>query len=102
MTEMKLLLEHIDEELNDACTYARLALEYRDTELEMASLFYKLSGEEMTHADALHKRVIAVIDRYRQPGGDQPEGMKAIYEFVRKREIKKAEEIANLQNMFRN
>lgn len=101
MKIIEILSQHIEDELEDACTYAKLALEYKESEPELASLFYKLSQEEMTHMDALHKRVVASIEKYKQTNGDAPEGMKALYDFVHKREIKKAEEIANLQNMFR-
>lgn len=45
MTEIKLLMEHIDGEIKDAECYAKLALEYKDRDKELADLFYRLSGE---------------------------------------------------------
>lgn len=101
MKMIELLSEHIENELEDACTYANLALEYKDTEPEIASLFNELSQEEMTHMEALHKRVISCIAKYNQANGDAPVGMKTLYDFVHKREIKKAEEVINLQNLYR-
>ena len=101
MKMIELLSEHIEDELEDACTYINLALEYKDTDPETANLFYKLSQEEMTHMDALHKRVVACIEKYKQTKGEPPEGMKALYDFVHKREIAQAEKITNLQNMFK-
>lgn len=101
MKIIELLSEHIEDELEDACTYAKLALEYKETDPEAAALFYKLSTEEMTHMDALHKRVVASIDTYKKLKGEPPEGMKALYDFMHKREIAQAEKITNLQNMFR-
>lgn len=101
MKIIELLSEHIEDELEDACTYASLALEYNDTDPETAQIFYKLSQEEMTHMDALHKRVVASIDTYKKLKGESPEGMKALYDFMHKRQIVKAEKVANLQNMFK-
>lgn len=101
MKIIELLSEHIEEELNDAYTYAKLALEYKDTEPTLAAVFYKLSGEEMTHMDVLHKQVTACIAEYRQTHSEAPAAMQSIYDFVHKREIKKAEEVANLQGMYR-
>lgn len=101
MKLIELLSEHIEDELNDACTYAKLALEYKDTDPEVAQLFYKLSGEEMTHMDALHKRVVASIDTYKKTNGEPPAGMKALYDFVHKREIAQAEKVTNLQGLFK-
>ena len=101
MKIIELLSEHIEDELEDACTYAHLALEYKDTDPELATVFYKLSGEEMNHMEMLHKRVVAAIEGYKRTNGEAPEGMKALYDFVHKREIKKAEEVANLQGIFK-
>lgn len=101
MKVIELLSEHIEDELNDACTYAKLALEYKETDPEMAALFNKLSQEEMTHMDALHKSVVSHIEAYKRLKGEPPEGMKALYDFMHKREIDRAEKITNLQNMFK-
>lgn len=101
MKIIELLSDHIEEELDDACTYAKLALEYKESDPELAQLFYKLSTEEMNHMDALHKRAVVFIEKYKQMNGEVPAGMKAIYDFVHKKQIEKAEKITNLQNMFR-
>lgn len=101
MTEIKLLMEHIEDELEDACTYAKLALEYKTTDPELAQLFYKLSGEEMTHMDALHKSVVSHIDAYKKLKGEAPAEMKAVYEYLHKRDIERAEKVATLQGMFK-
>lgn len=101
MKLIELLSEHIEDELEDACTYIELALKYKDTDPETANLFYKLSGEEMSHMDALHKRVVASIDTYKKMKGEPPEGMKALYDFVHKREIAQAEKVTNLQSLFK-
>lgn len=101
MKEMKLLMEHIEEELNDACTYAELALEYKATDPELSSLFYKLSGEEITHMEALHRAVVLRIDNYRREKGEPPEAMMAVYEYLHKRDIAKAEKVATLQNLYK-
>lgn len=101
MKMIELLSEHIEDELEDACTYAKLALEYKETEPEVAQLFNKLSQEEMEHMDALHKREAVYIERYRQKNGEPPEGMKALYDFLHKREIEKAEKITALHNLYR-
>lgn len=101
MKIIEILSEHIEDELEDACTYINLALEYKDTDPELANLFYKLSTEEMTHMDALHKSVVLHIDTYKKLKGESPEGMKTLYDFIHKREVDKAEKIARLQAMFK-
>lgn len=101
MRIMELLHEHIGEELEDACTYIKLALEYKDSDPEMAQMFYKLSTEEIGHMEALHKSVVSHIEAYKRQKGEPPEGMKALYEFLHRKEIDKAEKIGNLQYLYR-
>ena len=77
MKEIKLLMEHIEDELEDAHTYAELAVEYKHDDPELADLFYRLSGEEMNHMNALHKAVVSHIEEYRKQKGEPPAAMMA-------------------------
>lgn len=101
MKVIKMLMEHIEDELEDAHTYAELALEYKSPDLELSDLFYRLSGEEMNHMNSLHKAVVAHIDDYRKKKGEPPEAMMAVYEYLHKRDIERAEEVGVLQAMYR-
>lgn len=101
MKEIKLLMEHIEEELDDACTYIDLALEYKESDPTLASLFYKLSGEEILHMEALHSAVVKRIETHRQEKGEPPAAMMAVYEYLHKRDIAKAEKVATLQNLYK-
>lgn len=101
MKEIKMLMEHIDDELDDAHTYAKLAVEHKAVDPELAELFYKLSGEEMNHMNALHKAVVSHIEDYRRKKGEPPEAMMAVYEYLHKRDIEKAEEVGVLQAMYK-
>lgn len=101
MISIKLLTDHIENELDDACTYAELALEYRDTDHEMADLFHNLSGEEMTHMDALHKNVVRLIGKYRAEHGEPPAAMAAVYDYLHKRQIERAEKVNTFLSMYK-
>lgn len=101
MKEIKMLMEHVEDELKDAHTYAELALEYKEADPELADLFCKLSGEEMNHMNALHKAVVSHIEEYRKQKGEPPAAMMAVYEYLHKRDIEKAENIGVLQNMYK-
>lgn len=39
MHEIKLLMEHVEDELEDARTYAKLAIEYKTKDPETAEMF---------------------------------------------------------------
>lgn len=100
MKEIKVLVEHIDSELTDAETYARLANEYRDMAPEMSAVFYSLSGEELKHMDALHSEVMRMISAYKKTHEDPPTAMKAVYDYVHERFIERAERINVLRSMY--
>lgn len=101
MKDIKLLVEHMEEELEDACTYAKLAMEYKTKNPELAQMFYKLSTEEMSHKDSLHNSATRMIAEHRRTHGEPPAEMMAVYEFMHQRFMDKAEKILNLQNLFR-
>ena len=101
MKKIKILMEHVEEEICDAHTYAELALECREEDPETAELYYKLSGEEMSHMYALHKSVVRIIEAYRREKGEPPADMMAIYEYLHKRMVKKAEKVGVLQGMYK-
>ena len=101
MNVMTLLMERIDDELQDACDYAKLALEYRDTEPETASLFARLSGEETTHATVLHDCVLEHMEAYRQKGLEVPVAIMAVYEYSHDQQIEKSERVKRYQSMYR-
>lgn len=100
MKEIKLLMEHIEEELEDAHTYAALTLEYKSTDNSTADLFYKLSEEEMDHVRRLHKAAERLIESYRRQKGEPPEAMMAVYDHLHQRYIAKAEKVGVLQAMY--
>lgn len=100
MKEIKLLMEHIDDELKDAHTYAELALEYKSANPDLAQMFCKLSAEEMNHMNSLHRAVVSHIEEYRKQKGAPPADMMAVYEFLHKRDIEKAEKVGVLQGMY--
>lgn len=101
MKEVKVLMEHIEDEVQDARTYAKLALEYRDEDHETAEVFYKLSCEEMDHMNRLHKAVVRIIDEHRRTKGEPPADMMAVYRYLHKRAMDEAEEVEVVQAMYR-
>lgn len=101
MKEISILNDKIEDELEDACAYIDLALEYKDSDPGMADLFYRLSGEEMTHMDLLHGNVKSKIEKYRREHGEPPVAMMAVYEHLHKRFNSKAERILNKQHLYK-
>lgn len=95
------LSEMVDEEIGDAHKYAKCALEYKDTNPNLSKVFFDLSGAEMQHMTILHTEVTKLIEKYRQEKGEPPEGMKAVYDYLHRKQIDKAADVKTLQAMYR-
>lgn len=102
MKEIQILADRIESELEDACTYIKLAHEYKERDKALADMFYRLSSDEMTHMDMLHKQVVEIIMDYKRKNGEPPAAMEAVYEYLHKRHVAKAAEITNMQNMYKS
>ena len=101
MKEIQILMDHIEEELDDACEYVKQALEYKESDPDMAGIFYKLSNEEMGHQDMLHKQVKEIIMDYKRQYGEPPVAMEAVYNHLHERFLEKAAKVVNMQNMYK-
>ena len=101
MKKIEMLVDMIDEELSGAEHYIRKALDHKEKDKELAETFYRLSGDEMTHVDTLHKQVAEIIMDYKRKNGEPPAVMEALYEYLHKRHMAKAEKITNMQNMYK-
>lgn len=101
MKKIEMLVDKIEEELSDSYSYIKLAHEYKDKDPELANTFYRLSNDEMTHQDMLHKHVVETIMAYKREHGEPPVAMEAVYNHLHKKHIEKAEKIVNMQNMYK-
>lgn len=101
MKIVKLIEEHISEEIHDMKEYAKMAVEYKDECPELAELFYSLSGEEKRHVDLLHERAASEIEKYRKTHGEPPAEMRAVYDYIHCKNIKKMEKAERYREMYR-
>ena len=101
MKVIEVLSNKIEEELCDANSYAKLALEYKDDYPELAREFYNLSMQEMDHKSVLHAKATDIIRHYRETEGEPPVEMMAVYEYLHKGQIEKALSVKTLQAMYK-
>ncbi len=100
MKTIECLSKKIEDELQDAESYASLALQYKDSDKDTGKLFYDLSLEEMKHYNRLHDRVVALINDYKAKNGEPPEGMLALYNYLHEKFIQRAKEVKIIQDMY--
>lgn len=101
MKIIKTLSELIEEELEFAETYARLAVEHKEENPSLASTFHEIATQELRHVDMLHGEVVSLIKKHRETHGEPPAPMMAIYEWQHKKEISHTSEVKRLLEMYR-
>ena len=95
------LSDMIEDEIDGALCYARKAAERKVEHPKLAETLYELSREEQTHINRLHDEVVRIIEEYRKEKGEPPAAMLAVYEYLHKRHIEKAQEIKRYQSIFK-
>lgn len=101
MKIIKKLSERIEEEIEDARTYAMLALETRDDHPDLSRVLYTISQQEMEHMRMLHDAVVNVIAEFRRVNGEPPEKMTAVYDYLHEKHIEDAAEARIIQGMYK-
>ena len=101
MKIIKVIATKIKEEIKDAEAYADLAMEWMKVDPEAAELFEELSEEEMMHADKLHGRIEALIEKYRAEKGEPDPKMMGRYEYMHEEQIENARNARIKQNMYK-
>lgn len=102
MKVIKNLVEDIQEELEGAEHYAKLATQYKDEDKVLADNYAKLAEIELGHVNSLHEQAVRIIKAYRASGNEPPEAMQAIWDWEHKRQIEWVSKIKTLLAMYKN
>lgn len=101
MKLIKEITELIEEELDGAENYVKMALAHKDDNASLAKTLYDVSAQEMHHVEMLHTEVTSLIQEHRREKGDPPAAMLAVYNYLHERHIDKANKIKMLQAEYR-
>ena len=101
MDKIKDLFELIDDELQDAMKYAKLAMEHKDTDHAMAELFYSLSLEEIKHKQSLHNCAVKEMNACIEKHPEKEDIVKEVFDALNERTIDWENSIRVYQAMYR-
>ena len=101
MKEIKELVENINEELEDAEKYARLAVMYKDEDSRLADTYVRLANEELNHSELLHGQAVRMIEAHRAAGNTAPPVMMAIWDWEHKKSIDHKTKVKALIEMYK-
>ena len=102
MKIIKELTEMIEDELEGALSYAKGAVDLKESEPAIASTFYEIANQEMHHVNLLHDRVAETIRKHRDKNGEPPAPMMAVYEYLHGKHIDKAAEVRRYLDMYKS
>ena len=101
MKLIQTLSDKISEEISDATSYAKMALEQKDERPDLARVLYNISVQEMEHMNMLHSAVVDIINKYRQEHGEPPSEMLAVYNYLHERQIENAANAKAMQTLYK-
>ena len=96
------LVDRIDDEMDGAETYVKLAFENRVEYPRLADKFAELSEVEMSHMKTLHSEITKLIEEVRERDGAPPPEMMAVYNFEHEKQIKRAALIRQMITDYKN
>ena len=83
----------IEDEIDGAEKYARMAIKLKDERPQLAQTFSNLTNEELRHVDVLHNEVVNVINEYKNAGSEVPLDMQAVYDYIHKKQIDRVHDV---------
>lgn len=94
---MESISERIDEELEDAKEYAKMALRNKEIYPEAYTVFMRLSKDEISHAQSLRDLAENMIAK--NPNDENIKDMYTIYNYLKGKQIEKMAEIKVMQSI---
>ena len=101
MKIIKNISEQIEEETEGALWYAEEAVRVADEHPSLAKTLHTIAEEELRHVDMLHGEVVKLIEAHRREHGEPPAAMKAVYDYLHKKQIENVAEVRNYLTQFR-
>lgn len=95
------LVDFVDEEIDGAEEYAKLAVKFKSENPTLAKTYYDISMDELKHVDLLHAEVVKLIEEHRKNHGEPPASMMAVYDYLHEKHIEEVKEVRMYQAQFR-
>lgn len=98
MKQIKQIVKDIEEEMEGAEHYAKLATQYKDSDKQLADTYAKLSSVELDHVTALHTQAVRMIREITEPA---PASMQTVWDWEHEKMLDTVARIRVMLDMYR-
>ena len=100
MKKIEDLSNKIEKEIDEAYEYAKCALELKESDSEIADVYYRIATNRLNDMGLIHAQVAAIITAYRKEYGDPPEAMMILYNILHKKHMENAAAVKGMLALF--
>jgi ferritin len=100
MLIIKNVSKQIKEELHDAEKYAKCSIEHKTEHPQLAALYNRLAGEELTHAMLLHDEAVRLIEKA-EAEKPAPHVMRELWAWQHEEMIEEEREVRRIMDMYK-
>ena len=101
MERIKCIMRDIAEEREGAEHYAKKALQYKDSDHDLAEMYYNMSRQEMNHAENLYTQGHRLMCKIKEHDPEDYEKMLWAWEWEHDKTTEEMAEARMLQEMYR-
>ena len=102
MKVIKQIVEDIEDELEGAEHYAKLATQYRDTDKQLADNYARMAQTELGHVNDLHDQVKRIVKEQNENGIETPESMQSVWTWEHNKMIDTSVRIKTLIDVYKS
>lgn len=101
MTELKELIQDIQNILESGEDYAREAVKHKHQYPDLASTYARIAQDDLAHVDMLHKHAVSMLEDYQRNDGEAHAAMKAVWDYAHGQQIEKTADVKRMLDMYR-
>lgn len=101
MKIIKHIVEDIEEELEGAEHYAKMATKYKDSDKQLADTYARMAQVELGHVGSLHDHAVRLIEEQKASGVQVPVSMQAVWDWEHDKQVDTAARVKSLLAVYR-
>ena len=94
MKAIQIIIDHMDDTLEEAHSYYKDYVLFKDEFPKMSSLALEMANVHLNLYNKWHEVVVSMISDYKSKSGELPPTMKALYDYEHKKLVEEFDELS--------